>query len=37
MPQRHTKASLGKKLYAMRTKQGQFTDIQSYKRAHSLD
>jgi hypothetical protein len=27
----------GKKLYAKRNKQGQFTDIQSYKRAHGQD
>ncbi len=27
----------GKKLYAVRTKDGKFKDIQTYKRAHSLD
>jgi len=27
----------GKKLYAVRDKQGQFKDIQSYKRAHGGD
>lgn len=27
----------GKKLYAKRNKTGQFTDIQTYKRAHSAD
>jgi hypothetical protein len=27
----------GKKLYAKRSKTGQFTDIQSYKRAHGQD
>jgi DNA-binding protein HU-beta len=27
----------GKKLYAVRTKGGKFKDIQSYKRAHSMD
>ena len=27
----------GKKLYAKRSKQGKFTDIQSYKRAHGKD
>ena len=27
----------GKKLYAVRDKQGRFKDIQSYKRAHAMD
>ena len=27
----------GKKLYAKRNKKGQFTDIQTYKRAHGQD
>ena len=27
----------GKKLYARRTKSGQFKDIQTYKRAHGAD
>ena len=27
----------GKKLYAKRSKSGQFTDIQTYKRAHGAD
>ena len=27
----------GKKLYAVRDKQGRFEDIQSYKRAHGQD
>ncbi len=27
----------GKKLYAVRTKDGKFKDIQSYQRAHSQD
>ena len=27
----------GKKLYAERNKQGQFEDVQSYKRAHGQD
>lgn len=27
----------GKKLYAVRSKDGKFKDIQSYKRAHSQD
>jgi hypothetical protein len=27
----------GKKLYAVRDKRGRFKDIQSYKRAHTLD
>ena len=31
------RSSKGKKLYAKRDKKGQFTDIQSYKRAHGQD
>ena len=27
----------GKKLYAVRTKEGKFKDIQTYKRAHGMD
>jgi hypothetical protein len=27
----------GKKLYAVRTKSGKFKDIQTYKRAHTMD
>ena len=27
----------GKKVYAVRSKQGKFKDIQSYKRAHAQD
>ena len=30
-------SSKGKKLYAVRDKDGKFTDIQTYKRAHTLD
>lgn len=30
-------SSKGKKLYAKRDKSGQFKDIQSYQRAHSMD
>ena len=38
MPTRTThKSKSGKKLYAVRDKQGQFTDIQTYKRAHGQD
>jgi uncharacterized protein YjhX (UPF0386 family) len=38
MPNRTThRSSQGKKLYAERDKQGKFTDIQSYKRAHGQD
>ena len=31
------RSSKGKKLYAVRDKQGKFKDIQSYKRAHGQD
>lgn len=30
-------SSKGKKLYAVRDKDGKFKDIQTYKRAHTLD
>jgi len=30
-------SSKGKKLYAVRDKKGRFKDIQSYKRAHTMD
>ncbi len=30
-------SSKGKKLYAVRNASGQFKDIQTYKRAHSMD
>lgn len=31
------RSSAGKKLYAVRDKSGKFKDIQTYKRAHSMD
>ena len=31
------RSSKGKKLYAVRDKEGKFQDIQTYKRAHSAD
>lgn len=31
------RSSNGRKLYAVRGKDGRFTDIQSYKRAHGQD
>lgn len=31
------RSSKGKKLYAVRDKKGKFKDIQTYKRAHTLD
>lgn len=31
------RSSKGKKLYAVRDKEGKFEDIQSYKRAHGQD
>ena len=31
------RSSAGKKLYAVRDKEGKFEDIQSYKRAHGSD
>jgi hypothetical protein len=37
MPRTTHKSKSGKKLYAKRNKHGQFTDVQSYKRAHGQD
>lgn len=39
MAQKRTthRSSAGKKLYAVRDKEGKFKDIQSYKRAHGQD
>lgn len=39
MPTKRTvmRSSKGKKLYAVRDKDGRFKDIQSYKKAHSMD
>lgn len=38
MPKRTThRSSSGKKLYAVRDKEGKFKDIQTYKRAHGQD
>lgn len=31
------RSSAGTKLYAVRDKQGRFKDIQTYKRAHTMD
>jgi DNA-binding protein HU-beta len=31
------RSSRGKKLYAVRDKEGRFKDIQTYKRAHAAD
>jgi hypothetical protein len=31
------RSSKGKKLYAVRDKQGRFKDIQTYERAHGMD
>ena len=31
------RSSKGKKLYAVRDKEGKFKDIQTYKRAHGMD
>ena len=31
------RSSKGKKLYAVRSKEGRFEDIQSYKKAHGTD
>ncbi len=31
------RSSSGTKLYAVRDKKGRFVDIQTYKRAHSMD
>jgi hypothetical protein len=37
MPRTTHRSKGGKKLYAKRNKQGQFTDIQTYKLAHGQD
>ncbi|MGQ0636421.1 MAG: hypothetical protein ACT4QC_17555 [Planctomycetaceae bacterium] len=39
MPQKRTthRSKTGKKLYAVRDKQGKFEDIQTYQRAHASD
>jgi hypothetical protein len=37
MPRTTHRSKSGKKLYAKRNKLGQFTDIQTYKRAHGQD
>ncbi len=39
MPTKRTviRSSRGKKLYAVRDSKGRFKDIQSYKKAHSMD
>jgi DNA-binding protein HU-beta len=39
MPVKRTvmRSSKGKKLYAVRDAKGRFKDIQTYKRAHSMD
>lgn len=39
MAQKRTtlRSRAGKKLYAVRDKEGHFTDIQTYQRAHSAD
>ncbi len=39
MPVKRTalRSSKGKKLYAVRDAKGRFKDIQSYKKAHSMD
>ena len=39
MPSKRTthRSTAGKKLYAVRDKQGQFKDIQTYKKAHGQD
>jgi hypothetical protein len=39
MPSKRTthRSTAGKKLYAVRDKEGKFKDIQSYKRAHGSD
>lgn len=39
MPAKRTthRSSTGKKLYAVRDSKGQFKDIQTYKRAHTMD
>jgi hypothetical protein len=39
MPTKRTthRSTAGKKLYAVRDKEGQFKDIQTYKKAHGQD
>jgi hypothetical protein len=39
MPAKRTthRSTKGKKLYAVRGKDGKFKDIQTYKRAHAMD
>jgi hypothetical protein len=37
MPRTSYRSKSGKKLYAVRDKQGRFKDIQSYKRSHGQD
>lgn len=37
MKRTEMRSSKGKKLYAVRKKDGKFADIQSYKRAHNAD
>jgi hypothetical protein len=39
MPTKRTthRSTAGKKLYAVRTEEGKFKDIQSYKKAHGQD
>jgi DNA-binding protein HU-beta len=39
MPAKRTthRSKTGKKLYAVRDSKGRFKDIQTYKRAHSMD
>jgi hypothetical protein len=39
MPAKRTthRSKTGKKLYAVRGKKGKFSDVQTYKRAHSQD
>ena len=37
MPAKSRRTTTGKKLYAVRDKQGRFKDIQTYERAHRAD
>ena len=37
MPRTTHRSKTGRKLYAKRSKRGQFEDVQSYKRAHGSD
>ena len=37
MPRTTQRSKSGRKLYAKRSKTGQYSDIQSYKRAHGQD